>query len=170
MEHIGSQCCVSSRCTAKRMSYMCVYMHTYALFFGFPSHLGHHRALSTVLCATQKVLKELSSLHIVVKIDQSPSPNPSHPSLPPWCHYICSLHLCLNFCFANKNIYAIWGSLPLWLSSKESACNAGDMGSVPGSGRSPGGRHDNPLQYSCLENLTEELGRLQSIAPHKSWP
>ena len=152
------------------MSYMCVYMHTYALFFGFPSHLGHHRALSTVLCATQKVLKELSSLHIVVKIDQSPSPNPSHPSLPPWCHYICSLHLCLNFCFANKNIYAIWGSLPLWLSSKESACNAGDMGSVPGSGRSPGGRHDNPLQYSCLENLTEELGRLQSIAPHKSWP
>ena len=36
--------------------------------------------------------------------------------------------------------------------SKESACNAGDLGSIPGLGRSPGGRHGNPLQYSCLEN------------------
>ena len=35
---------------------------------------------------------------------------------------------------------------------KESACNAGDLGSVPGSGRSPGEGHGNPLQYSCLEN------------------
>ena len=36
--------------------------------------------------------------------------------------------------------------------SKESACNAGDLGSIPRSGRSPGGGHGNPLQYSCLEN------------------
>ena len=36
--------------------------------------------------------------------------------------------------------------------SKESTCNAGDLGSVPGLGRSPGGAHGNPLQYSCLEN------------------
>ena len=35
---------------------------------------------------------------------------------------------------------------------KELACDAGDLGSVPGSGRLPGGRHANPLQYSCLEN------------------
>ena len=35
---------------------------------------------------------------------------------------------------------------------KESACYAGDQGSIPGSGRSPGGGNDNPLQYSCLEN------------------
>ena len=35
---------------------------------------------------------------------------------------------------------------------KESACNAGDPGSIPGSGRYPGDRNDNPLQYSCLEN------------------
>ena len=35
---------------------------------------------------------------------------------------------------------------------KESACNAGDPGSVPLSGRSTGGGHGNPLQYSCLEN------------------
>ena len=35
---------------------------------------------------------------------------------------------------------------------KESACNAGDVGSVPGLGRSPGEGDGNPLQYSCLEN------------------
>ena len=35
---------------------------------------------------------------------------------------------------------------------KESTYNAGDLGSIPGSGRSPGERHGNPLQYSCLEN------------------
>ena len=36
--------------------------------------------------------------------------------------------------------------------SKESACNAGDPGLIPGLGRSPGERNGNPLQYSCLEN------------------
>ena len=42
-----------------------------------------------------------------------------------------------------------------WLRGKESACSAGDigdMGSIPGLGRSPGDGHGNPLQYSCLEN------------------
>ena len=38
------------------------------------------------------------------------------------------------------------------LNSKEYACNAGDPGLIPGSGRSPGEGHGNPLQYSCLEN------------------
>ena len=41
------------------------------------------------------------------------------------------------------------------LSGKEYACSAGatgDVGLIPGSGRSPGGGHGNPLQYSCLEN------------------
>ena len=36
--------------------------------------------------------------------------------------------------------------------SKESACNAGDLGSIPGSGRSPGEGNGNPFHYSCLEN------------------
>ena len=35
---------------------------------------------------------------------------------------------------------------------KESACNVGDLGSIPELERSPGRGHDNPLQYSCLEN------------------
>ena len=36
--------------------------------------------------------------------------------------------------------------------SKESACNAGNLGSIPGLGRFPGGEYGNPLLYSCLEN------------------
>ena len=35
---------------------------------------------------------------------------------------------------------------------KESACNVEDLGSIPGSGKSPGEGNGNPLQYSCLEN------------------
>ena len=42
--------------------------------------------------------------------------------------------------------------LPGGSDGKASACNVGDPGSIPGSGRSPGGGNGNPLQYSCLEN------------------
>ena len=45
-------------------------------------------------------------------------------------------------------------SLVAHSDGKESACNAGDRGSIPGSGRSPGGGNGNPFQYSCLENST----------------
>ena len=49
---------------------------------------------------------------------------------------------------------------------KESSCNVGDPGLIPGLGRSPGEGHGNPLQYSCLENpWTEESG---SIRPYSS--
>ena len=41
---------------------------------------------------------------------------------------------------------------PHSLVGKESACNAGDLGLIPGSGRSPGEGNGKPLQYSCLEN------------------
>ena len=41
---------------------------------------------------------------------------------------------------------------------KESACNAGEPGSIPGSGRSPGEGHGNPVQYSCLENPMDRGG------------
>ena len=52
-----------------------------------------------------------------------------------------------------KSIKVVLGTgLPQWLHDKESACKAGDLSSIPGSGRSPRGGHGNPLQYSCLEN------------------
>ena len=55
--------------------------------------------------------------------------------------------------YANNNLNLI----PQCQSSdgKESACSEGDLGSVPELGRSPGGGHGNPLQYSCLENPCE---------------
>ena len=44
------------------------------------------------------------------------------------------------------------GVFPDGSDGKASACNAGDLGSIPGLGRSPGEGNGNPLQYSCLEN------------------
>ena len=47
---------------------------------------------------------------------------------------------------------------------KETVCYAGDLGSIPGLGRSPGGGHSNPLQYSSWEiPWTEETGRLHTV-------
>ena len=46
---------------------------------------------------------------------------------------------------------SVWASL-VAQTVKKSVCSAGDSGSVPGSGRFPGGENDHPLQYSCLEN------------------
>ena len=55
------------------------------------------------------------------------------------------MHLCLN-----KNYTSTWASLVA--HGKESACNAGDMGLISKSGRSPGRGNSYPFQYSCLEN------------------
>ena len=46
-------------------------------------------------------------------------------------------------------------SFPGGSEGKESACNVGDLGSIPGSRKSPGGGNANPLQYSCLENCID---------------
>ena len=53
-------------------------------------------------------------------------------------------------------LYCCIRGFPNSLDSKTSACNAGDPGSIPGWGRSPGGGNGNPLQYSCLENPTDK--------------
>ena len=47
---------------------------------------------------------------------------------------------------------------------KESACNAGDPGLIPGLGRSPGEGNGNPFQYSCLENPVD-----RSLAGYRTW-
>ena len=54
----------------------------------------------------------------------------------------------------NKNCGVVkqWMGFPGGSDGKESACSAGDPGSGPGSGRSPGGGHGTPLRCSCLEN------------------
>ena len=48
---------------------------------------------------------------------------------------------------------------------KESACNSGDLGSIPGLGRSLEEGHGNPLQYSCLENPHGQ----RSLAGYSQW-
>ena len=56
-----------------------------------------------------------------------------------------------DFTSLSPHTYQYLG-FPRGSEVKASASNAGDLGSVPGLGRSPGGGHGNPLQYSCLEN------------------
>ena len=77
------------------------------------------------------------------------------PTLGPQLTYICflSLEFCL-FKMSCKWNYALGNILgfPGGSEVKASACNAEDLGSVPGSGRYPGEGNSNPLQYSCLEN------------------
>ena len=52
----------------------------------------------------------------------------------------------------KQNVINTYWGFPGGSDGKEFACNAGDQGSIPGLGRSPGEGNGNPLQYSCLEN------------------
>ena len=52
----------------------------------------------------------------------------------------------------HKYLYSHIALFSGGLKGKSSACNAGDLSSIPGSGRSPGEGNGNPIQYSCLEN------------------
>ena len=63
----------------------------------------------------------------------------------------------------SKSIFIPGGS-----DDKESACNAGDPDSIPGLGRSAGGGHGNPLQYSCLENPMKEKVWVVSQVLHRT--
>ena len=60
----------------------------------------------------------------------------------------------------------IWG-FPGGSDRKESACSAREEGSIPWSGRSPGRRHGNPLQYSCMENPMDRRAWWASPRGHK---
>ena len=52
--------------------------------------------------------------------------------------------------------------------SKESACKAGDLGLIPGSGKAPGGGHGNPFQYSCLKiSMDRGTGGLHSMGSQR---
>ena len=61
-------------------------------------------------------------------------------------------------------LYHLMG-FPGGSDGKESPCNAGDLGLIPGLGRCPGGGHGNPLQYSCLENPHGQ----RSLVGYSSW-
>ena len=66
-----------------------------------------------------------------------------------------------------REIKVFW-ELHWWLSGKESACNSGDLGSIPEPGRFPGEGNGSPLQYFCLENFMDgEPGGLQSTGSQR---
>ena len=76
-------------------------------------------------------------------------------------HFFCSLFLSFfqlqigtyqEHCICHLPLQRLNPSFPAGSNSKESTCNAGDLGLIPELGRSPRGRHGNPLQYSWQEN------------------
>ena len=69
--------------------------------------------------------------------------------------------------FSIEPFYFTLASFPGGSDGKESAYNAGDLGSIPGLGRSPGEGNGNPLQYSCLENPMSRGGGLQSVGSQR---
>ena len=76
--------------------------------------------------------------------------------------YVC---LCMH-------TYTYTCGVPMWLSGKESAYNAGDLASIRGLGRSPGEGNGNPHLYSCLENpMDREAWRatVHRVAKSRTW-
>ena len=80
--------------------------------------------------------------------------------------YIFSVYLYMCVCFPGGSV------------GKETSCNpgdTGDVGSIPGSGRSPGGGHSNSIQYSCLENPMDRgpwkvtVHRVTEIQTYLKW-
>ena len=63
---------------------------------------------------------------------------------------------CVNGLYVHNEInWLAYTYFPCSSDGKASAYNVGDLGSIPGSGRSPGEGNGNPLQHSCLENSTD---------------
>ena len=70
------------------------------------------------------------------------------------------------------SIYLTYLGFPGGSEVKASACNVGDLGSIPGSGRSPGEGNGNPLQYSCLENPMDGgawRATVHGVAKSRTW-
>ena len=90
------------------------------------------------------------------------------------CHdtdiIICQLHCNQIFNYAFLNLLSLidsycFGAFPGGLDNKR-ICYAGDPGSIPGSGRSPGEGSGNPLQYSCLE---DPMGKGAWLLDYSPW-
>ena len=76
------------------------------------------------------------------------------------------MHLPLHY--ENKYKVNLFMGFPGSSDSKESASKTGDLGLISGLGRSPGERHGNPLQYSCLETPHEQRNVVSSWGPKES--
>ena len=105
-----------------------------------------------ILLETQPRLEQVR----VTTIQMQRSPVPGSQTHRRSTSHSTQITSAIAFMFFLKWLYRFLG-LPWRLSCNKSACSAGDMGSIPESGRSPGEGNGNPLQYSCLGNpWTEE--------------
>ena len=93
-------------------------------------------------------------------------------------NFICLVFGCTGFlllrrlfCGCSKqgllSSWGVWASNCGGSAGKESSCNAGDLGSIPGLGRSPGGGNDYPLQYSGLENFMDCI--VHGVTKSRAW-
>ena len=76
--------------------------------------------------------------------------------------------------YLHHYICFFWTSQVVWVvkNTPANAEDIRDVGLIPGSGRSPGGEHGNPLQYSCLENPMDRgarLGTVQRVSKSQTW-
>ena len=126
---------------------------------------------NSFMCRELTVLFSYSPIPLSFPLPISSLPPPPLPTF-----LLSSSTLLLSSFFLTfwiwLSLYLVMG-LPQWLSSRESVYNVGaavDMSSIPGSGRSPGGGHGNPLQYSCLENPMD-IGAWQATVHRvaKNW-
>ena len=76
-------------------------------------------------------------------------------------HYFTKLY---TYSFNYLLLYPLIPNFPGGSDGKEAACHAGDLGSTPGLGRSPGAGNGYPLQYSCMENSKDG-----SLVGYSSW-
>ena len=112
-----------------------------------------HGCLFGDLPTSRVYLESLSLWHVVDPFENLPSK-------------YTNVHKHRTFCIRFLGLYEIFK----WLSGKESACNAGHMGSIPGSGRSPGEGNGNSLQYSCLGNpMGRGAWQATAYGVAKSW-
>ena len=140
--------CVCSPCISECIFKANNVCPTHRLYLFFPLVL--YSRFSLVICFIH------CSIYMSIPISQFLPP----PPLPAWRLYICSLcHLCrVDWRVEYIYVYIAYGLLG-GSDSKESACYARDLGSIPGPGRLPGERPANPLQYSCLENFMDRGAR-----------
>ena len=72
----------------------------------------------------------------------------------------------------NQALVSAYWDLAVAQMAKKSACNAGDLGSIPWSGRFPGEGNGSPLQYSCLENSMDRealWATVHAVAKSQTW-
>ena len=134
-------------------------------FFFFPPCLSNLRsgACNLVYRATHPKLfcewlfepgkNEIVMIYMLIPPPPAPPPPPAQNKFyKSWAGFWFD---CLLVMFHSVSNELIWKGFPGGSEVKASAWNAGDPGSIPGLGRSPGAGNGNPLQYACLENPVE---------------